>query len=83
MYTLISYPAGVVIEGMIVSRGRNRMRVVAAGFSDALELKRRNSRWLTDQGEEVEFEFIASLAAKSSHTIPAPVRSFAAGAYYD
>jgi len=60
MYTLISYPVGVVIEGVIVSRTRNRMRVVAAGMPDALELRRTGSNWLTENGEEVQFEFLAT-----------------------
>ena len=59
MYTLISYLHGVAIEGVIVSRTRNRMRVVAAGMPDALELRRTGLNWLTEDGEEVQFEFLA------------------------
>jgi hypothetical protein len=60
LYTLISYPAGIIIEAVIVNRTRNRMRVVAPGLSDAFELRRNGQNWLADTGEEVQFEFLAS-----------------------
>ena len=63
MYTLISYPAGVVIEGIVVNQTENGMRVLAPGFPDVLELTRRDSRWITDEGQEVEFEFLEPISA--------------------
>jgi hypothetical protein len=60
MYTLIGYPSGIVLEGVIVSRTRNRMRVVAAGRPDALELKRVGNEWFSESGEKIEFEFLAA-----------------------
>jgi hypothetical protein len=62
MYALISYPAGIIVEAVIVNRSRNRLRVVAAGFSDAFELRCVGTQWLTDGGEPVELEFVATAA---------------------
>jgi hypothetical protein len=72
MYTLISYPAGVVIEGVIVSRTRNRMRVVAAGMPDALELRRTGSDWFTENGEEIRFEFLGTPGFASADEVCSP-----------
>ena len=63
MYTLISYPAGVIIEAVIVSRTEDRMRVVAAGLPDALELRRSDQNWLMESGEAIQFEFLAADSA--------------------
>lgn len=60
MYTLISYPVGILIEGVILSRTRDRMRVAVAGMPDALELRRIGNNWLTDSGEKIQFEFVAA-----------------------
>ena len=62
MYTLISHPAGIVLEAVIVSRTRSRMRVVAAGLSDALELRRNGQDWFMENGEQVQFEFLAAVS---------------------
>ena len=69
-YTLISYPAGVVIEGVIVSRTRNKMRVLAPGIADALELKRSGNDWL-ENGKKVELEFIATDIGSGQQTVMA------------
>ena len=63
MLTLISVYGSAMFEAVIVHRTRNRMRVIAPGFSDALELRRRQQSWFMDSGEPVQFEF---LAGKSS-----------------
>lgn len=60
MYLLIRYPAGVVIEGVILAKAKNRMRVAAAGFPDTLELKCSGSQWFTSAHEPVEFDFLLS-----------------------
>jgi hypothetical protein len=65
MYIWISYPAGVVIEGVIVSFARNRMRVVAPGMLDALELRRAGKKWFTESGEAVQIEFLADFSTTS------------------
>ena len=60
MYMLIRYPAGIVVEAVVLAKGRDRLRVAAAGFPDAIELKRSGQRWLTADGEPVEFDFLMS-----------------------
>jgi hypothetical protein len=70
MYTLISYPAGIVIEGVILSRTRDRMRVAVAGMPDALELRRTGNDWLTDSGEKVQFEFLAAESPATGGVAP-------------
>ena len=65
MYTLISYPAGVIREGIIVKSDRNRMRVLAAGLRDALDLRRAGAHWLTNEGKPVEFRFVELNSASS------------------
>jgi hypothetical protein len=62
LYTWIRYPEGAILEGLIANRSRNRMRILAAGLPDALELKRKGTRWLTDRGEQVELEFLAAIS---------------------
>ena len=60
MYTLISFPAGVIVEAVVLATGPNRLRAVAAGIADAIELQCSGSQWLTEKGEPVEFEFLMS-----------------------
>ena len=60
MYLLIRYPAGVVVEGVVLAKGRNRMRVVVRGFTDAIELKRSGPNWTADGRELVELDFVMS-----------------------
>lgn len=60
MYLLIQYPAGVVVEAMVLAKKRTRMRIVARGFADTIELKRSGSSWVIDGGQQVELEFLLS-----------------------
>lgn len=62
MLALIRYPVGVIVEAVILAVTRNRMRVAAAGFPDVFEIRRTGSRWLTDSGEAIEFEFLSTRA---------------------
>ncbi len=62
MYVLIRYSVGLIVEGVILARGKNRMRVVAAGFSDPIELRCSGSQWFTATHEPVEFDFLMSNA---------------------
>jgi len=80
MYTLISYPVGVVIEGVILNQTEERMRILAPGFSDVLELTRLGSGWITDQGDEVEFEFLEPISATPQSVAPSAARALALGA---
>ena len=60
MYLLIRYPGGVMAEGVVLAKGRNRLRVVVAGLSDTIELKRAGSGWIAAGHVQVEFDFLMS-----------------------
>jgi hypothetical protein len=60
LYTLISYPSGVILKGLIVKGGRNRRRVLAEGLGDALDLRRAGAQWLTNEGKRVDFLFVGT-----------------------
>jgi hypothetical protein len=60
MYTLIKYSPGIIVEGVVLARGPNRMRIAAAGFPDTIELRRSGSQWLTSTRQPVEIEFLMS-----------------------
>jgi hypothetical protein len=62
MYMLIRYPVGVIVEAVVLAKGRNRMRVVAAGFPDTIELRRSGPQWFTATRQPVEFDFLMSNA---------------------
>ena len=68
MYMLIRYPVGIIVEAVVLARGRGRMRVAAAGFPDAVELRRSGSQWLTAARQPVEFEFLM-LSARSGKSV--------------
>jgi hypothetical protein len=58
MYLLIRYPGGIIVEGVMLAKGTNRLRVAVAGFPDTIELKRAGAptqrpwarRWRSDSG---------------------------------
>jgi hypothetical protein len=58
MYMLIRYPVGIIVEAVVLAKGRDRMRVAAAGFPDTIELRRSGSQWFTSAREPIEFEFL-------------------------
>jgi hypothetical protein len=60
MYLLIRYPVGIVVEAVLLANGKDRLRIAAAGFPDAIELRRSGQQWLTADREPVEFEFLMS-----------------------
>ena len=60
MYVMIRYPAGIIVEAVALARGRNRMRVVAAGFPDTIEVRRSGQQWFTATRQPVEFDFLMS-----------------------
>ena len=68
MYLLIQYPAGVVTEAVVLAKGRTRMRVIAQGFDDAIELKRCGMNWMADGRHTVQLEFIMSAARDTPKT---------------
>lgn len=64
MYLLIQYPGGVIVEGVVLAKGKNRLRVAAPGFADTLELQRSGQNWSIG-GEAVEIEFLMSAAGQA------------------
>jgi len=76
MYLLLKYPAGVIVEGVLLAHGPNRLRVAAAGFTDAAELIRSGARWLDSHGEPVELEFLMS-DTNDARNLDLPVRASA------
>jgi hypothetical protein len=70
MYLLIRYPAGVIVEALVLGKGKNRMRAAVAGFSDTIELRRSGSQWFTETSEPIEFDFLMSNAYASENVWP-------------
>lgn len=66
MYLLIRYPVGIIVQAVVLARGRNRMRVAASGFPDTIELRLSGSQWLTETGEPIELDFLMSLAHQAA-----------------
>jgi hypothetical protein len=60
MYLLIRYPGGIIVEGVVLAKGSKRLRVAAAGFPETIELKRTGALWSTENGVQVEFDFLMS-----------------------
>ena len=60
MYLLIRFPVGIIVQAVVLAKGRNRMRVAAAGFPDTIELKRSGQLWFTETREPIEFDFLMS-----------------------
>jgi hypothetical protein len=81
MYLLIRYPVGIIVEAVVLAKGRNRMRVAAAGFPDAIELRRSGSQWFAEPRQPVQFDFLmtnANVVERVSSSTPAGV-ALAAG----
>jgi hypothetical protein len=81
MYMLIRYPVGIIVEAVVLAKGRNRLRVAAAGFPDTIELRRVGSQWFTSARQPVEFEFLMSDArqGKSVSSLKPAGVAYAAG----
>jgi hypothetical protein len=58
MYLLIGYANGSIVEGVVLAKGRDRLRVAVAAFPETIELRRTGALWSTDDGERVEFYFV-------------------------
>jgi hypothetical protein len=65
MYLLIRYPVGAIVEGVVLAHQKNRMRVAAAGFPDAIELRHSGNQWYASSHEPVEFDFLMSTAPQA------------------
>jgi hypothetical protein len=73
MYVLFRYPVGVVVEGVVLANGKNRMRIAAAGFGDTIELKRSGSNWISADRQCVEVEFLMSSSGTICNELALPV----------
>jgi hypothetical protein len=73
MYVLFQYPVGVVVEGVVLANGRNRMRVAAPGFADAIELQRSGANWIDSDRQCVELEFIMSQPCDTQTEVVMPL----------
>jgi hypothetical protein len=71
MYMLITYPIGIIVEAVVLAKGKNRMRVIAAGFPDATELRRSGTQWFTATRQPVEFDFLLSHTRPGGRVAPA------------
>jgi hypothetical protein len=78
MYLLIRYPGGVIAEGVVLAKGKNRLRVAVAGLPDTIELKRAGSRWIAAGDIQVEFDFLMSDRHQEETTSPAVVAAIGA-----
>ena len=58
MYMVIRYAAGIIVEAVVLAKGRDRLRVAAADTPDTFELRRVGARWFTADRELVEFDFL-------------------------
>jgi hypothetical protein len=58
MYLMIRYAGGSIVEGVVLAKGGDRLRVAASGFPETIELRRTGAVWSADDGEEVEFCFV-------------------------
>ena len=74
MYVLFRYPVGIIIEGLVLARGKNRMRVAARGFADTLEFKRSGKNWFSADRQRVELEFVMSRPNDASLEMENPLQ---------
>ena len=58
MYLMIRYAGGSIVEGVVLAKGEDRLRVAASGFPETIELRRTGSAWSADDGKQVEFYFV-------------------------
>ncbi len=76
MYMLIRFAVGNMVEAVVLAKGRNRMRVAAAGFPETLELRRIGSQWVTPTRQAVELEFAMPVPRRGAPlSWPMPTRA--------
>jgi hypothetical protein len=80
MCILIEYPVGVVVEAVVLSIETNRLRVAAAGFSDALAFTRSDVGWVTEGGQKIELGFLQFGSDEVAVVFPSAGQTLAAGA---
>jgi len=70
MYLLIRYAGGIIVEGVVLAKGADRLRVAASGFAETIELRRTGALWSTDDGEEIEFYFVMCDKCQTARVSP-------------
>ena len=65
MYLMIRYAGGSIVEGVVLAKGEDRLRVAASGFPETIELRRTGSAWSADDGRQVEFYCVMCSQAES------------------
>ncbi len=64
MYGIIfDYDAARFIEVAVVGLEADRLRLIPKGGSDAIELKRKGSEWISETGDAFAVAFIAPVLA--------------------
>ena len=58
MQIILLFPSGVRHIGLLSAAGQDWMRVVLPGIDEALELRRVDTKWISETGERVEIEAI-------------------------
>ena len=81
MYMLLRYPFGVTVEGVVLAKGNDWMRVAVQGSPDTIELRRSGPVWLTSAGDPVEFDFVMSIGEQKSVSSPESVHNVRAAAW--
>jgi hypothetical protein len=75
MFLLFRYSVGIIIEGVILAKGKNRMRVAASGFADTIEFKRSGQKWFSADRQCVELEFVMSRPNDADLEMERPLQS--------
>jgi hypothetical protein len=61
MRMMIRYRSGVRAEAALHAASRETMRVTIQGLRDVIELRKTDSGWCTDSGEEIEIDALLPL----------------------
>jgi hypothetical protein len=56
MHMILRYPDGKRVEALLLLREPERLRVMAQGRNDTLELRLIRDRWVDDDGQKVSIE---------------------------
>ena len=79
MYTILLYPNGRRVDGIILSASEDVMRVVVQRRADTIELRRAGGVWMSEAGSHIEFESLMIFNSETKPlTLTAGGRSFEA-----
>ena len=67
---LIHYSDGTKVEGLLLSQGRDVLRVAARGINDALVFQRVSGSWVAESQEPVQIELEWQRAGGRARTAP-------------